>query len=139
MALYASAWWAKSREISDVRRMLASTPITIGLIDDDTQQLTAFVRALTDDVYFALILDVTVHPDYRGTGLGRILMDTVLGHPRVSAVRSIELVCQPSLIGFYGRWGFTDDVGDSLLMRRSKDASLLRRASSQQRSSPPNT
>jgi predicted GNAT family N-acyltransferase len=119
MKLYASAWWATSREISDVQRMVDSTPVTIGLIDDDTEELAAFARVLTDDVYVALILDVIVHPSYRGTGLGRTLMDAVLAHPRVSSVRSVELTCQPDLVAFYRRWGFTDNVG-SLLMRLRK-------------------
>jgi hypothetical protein len=35
-------------------------------------------------------------------------------------------VCQPELIGFYGRWGFTDRVGRSLLMRRSNNPLLVR-------------
>jgi predicted N-acetyltransferase YhbS len=65
-----------------------------------------------------MLLDVIVDPRYRGTGLGRALMDAVLAHPRVSGVQSVELVCQPDLIAFYEKWGFTDDVGTSLLMRR---------------------
>ena len=129
MELYAGAWWAKSREISDVQRMLDSTPVTIGLIDDDAEALAAFARVLTDDVYFALILDVIVHPGYRGAGLGLVLMDTVLAHPRVSAVRSVELVCQPELVDFYRRCGFTDNVGTSLLMRRTNDANFSRASS----------
>jgi predicted GNAT family N-acyltransferase len=87
-------------------------------VDDRAHRLAAFARVLTDDVYLAMILDVIVDPTYRGTGLGRALMDTVLAHPRVSGVKSVELVCQPGLVGFYEKWGFTQDVGTSLLMRR---------------------
>jgi hypothetical protein len=46
-------------------------------------------------------------------------MDAIVAHPRVAVVDSVELVCQPDLVDFYRRWGFTDDVGRSLLMRRS--------------------
>ena len=37
----------------------------------------------------------------------------------VDVPQLIELVCQPELIDFYRRWGFTDHVGASRLMRRA--------------------
>jgi hypothetical protein len=46
-------------------------------------------------------------------------MDAIVAHPRVAAVASVELVCQPDLVDFYRRWGVADEVGRSLLMRRS--------------------
>ncbi|WP_165824271.1 GNAT family N-acetyltransferase [Micromonospora globispora] len=80
---------------------------------------------LTDATYLAIILDVIVAPAVRGTGVGAMIIDAALGHPRVADVKSIELVCQPDLIAFYRRWGFTDQVGQSRLMRRSADPSLI--------------
>jgi predicted GNAT family N-acyltransferase len=74
----------------------------------------------------ALVLDVVVAPEFRGAGYGAVLLDAVVQNPQLSQVRSIELVCQPELVPFYSRWGFTDQVGDSLLMRRSTDPSLVR-------------
>ena len=72
--------------------------------------------------YVALILDVIVAPSHRGSGVGRLLMDTVVGHPRLASVESLELVCQPDVRQFYARWGFTTEVGNSRLMRRSHGA-----------------
>jgi hypothetical protein len=46
-------------------------------------------------------------------------MNALLAQPELAAVDSVELVCQPELIDFYRRWGFTDAVGRSLLMRRT--------------------
>jgi hypothetical protein len=51
-------------------------------------------------------------------------MDEILSRPELANVESIELVCQPDLVGFYRRWGFTDAVGQSLLMRRTANPSL---------------
>jgi hypothetical protein len=50
--------------------------------------------------------------------MGRLLMDAVMAHPRLAAVESVELVCRPEHVGFYSRWGFSDDVGASRLLRR---------------------
>jgi hypothetical protein len=47
-----------------------------------------------------------------------MLPDAIVTHPRLAAVQSLELVCQPDLIAFYRRWGFSNDVGPSRLMRR---------------------
>lgn len=70
------------------------------------------------------MLDVVVDPAYRGTGLGARLVEELLARPELAHVDSIELVCQPELVGFYRRWGFTDEVGGSLLMRRTMNALL---------------
>jgi hypothetical protein len=51
-------------------------------------------------------------------------MDELLKRPELADVESIELVCQPELVGFYRRWGFTDQVGRSLLMRLTKSRLL---------------
>jgi predicted GNAT family N-acyltransferase len=72
----------------------------------------------------AVVLDVIVASGSRGSGLGAMLMDTVVGHPRLAGVRSIELVCQPDLVEYYRRWGFTERVGRSRLMRRTADPLL---------------
>jgi hypothetical protein len=46
-------------------------------------------------------------------------------------VASIELVCQPELMPFYRRWGFSEQVGRSRLMRRTSDAVLVSAAAQQ--------
>jgi len=54
-----------------------------------------------------------------------MLVDAVLAHPKVVDVNSVELVCQPDVVAFYERWGFTAEVGASRLMRRSTDHALV--------------
>ena len=100
--------------------MLASTDLVVGLVDDGGR-LIAFARVLTDETYVALLLDVIVAESRRGESLGRALIDAVLSQPRLGPVNSIEVVCQPDLVAFYERWGFTTDVGRSMLMRRAID------------------
>jgi GNAT superfamily N-acetyltransferase len=73
-----------------------------------TDRLVGFGRVLTDEVYLAVILDVIVAAEWRSLGLGKMILDAIVGHPKLVGVRSLELVCQPDLMPFYGRWGFTD-------------------------------
>jgi GNAT superfamily N-acetyltransferase len=119
LELYRATWWADQRSAQDVERMLAGSDLVIALVDGASDRLVGFARVLTDFTYRAVVFDVIVAADDRGRGLGARLMDALVLHPRLAGVESIELVCQPGLIGFYERWGFTAGVGTSTLMRRS--------------------
>jgi predicted GNAT family N-acyltransferase len=123
LRLFASGWWTSTRQTADVERMLAGS--TVVFAARDNQELVGFARVLSDGVYLALILDVIVSPHQRGRGHGAALMEAIVAHPAVARVRSVELVCQPDLMPFYRRWGFTDTVGASRLMRRTADLALL--------------
>ena len=122
--LFATAWWMSDRTLDETARILAESDLVFTLQDQDTDRLVGFARVLTDYAHVALVLDVVVAAEHRGAGLGAALMDAVVSHPGLADVRSIELVCQPELVPFYRRWGFTDEVGRSLLMRRTADPRL---------------
>jgi ribosomal protein S18 acetylase RimI-like enzyme len=126
LALFQNAWWTAARSCEAVDRMIEGSDVVLGLVDSTSDRLVGFARAITDGVFLAVILDVIVAPDARGAGHGATLMDELLARPELAGVDSVELVCQPELIGFYGRWGFTDRVGRSLLMRRSNNPLLVR-------------
>jgi len=121
--LMRTAWWMADRTPSDVAELLEHSDLVVAVIHRDT--LVGFARILTDFTYVALVLDVIVDEAHRGSGIGAALMDAVVHHPRLSDVRSLELVCQPELMAFYQRWGFTEEVGGSRLMRRTADSQLL--------------
>jgi GNAT superfamily N-acetyltransferase len=124
-ALFQSAWWTAARTAEAIERMVEESDVIVGLVDSASDQLVGFARAITDRVFLAVVLDVIVTPDLRATGLGARLMEELLGRPELADVDSIELVCQPELVEFYRRWGFTDSVGRSLLMRRSSNPLLI--------------
>jgi GNAT superfamily N-acetyltransferase len=115
VALYQELWWAVGRQRADVVRMLGGC-VPFAFVDS-AGDLVAFARTVTDGVYKALLCDVAVAARYRGTGLGRRLIDAVLAHPVVGKVTHVELYCLPDLIPFYEQWGFTDDLGEVTFMR----------------------
>jgi ribosomal protein S18 acetylase RimI-like enzyme len=125
LALFQSAWWTAARTPEAIERMLEGSEVVIGLVDSESDRLVGFARAITDQIFLAVVLDVIVAPDFRGRGLGASLMDELLARPELADVDSIELVCQPELVDFYRRWGFTDSVGRSRLMRRSSNPLLV--------------
>jgi GNAT superfamily N-acetyltransferase len=117
LELYAAASWASHRTREDVERMLTETDLVFALIDRSADRLVGFTRVLTDFVYRAIVFDVIVAPGARERGLGRMLLEAVVSAPRLAGVETLELTCQPELIGFYARWGFTDRNEGSTLMR----------------------
>lgn len=110
---YQSEWWSRGRSLEDVRLMLENTSLIVAFAERDTGRLVAFSRILTDFVFRATIYDVIVMPDWRGCGIGRLLMDAISAHPRLQRVSSIWLSCAPDKVDFYRKWGFevqTEDV-----------------------------
>ncbi len=105
--------------------MLSASDVVVGLLEAESNELVGFARAITDQTYLAVVLDVIVDPAHRGCGLGARLLDELLARPELAEVENIELVCQPELVAFYRRSGFTEEVGRSLLMRRSSNPLLV--------------
>lgn len=121
--LYKYEVWSQNRSRESVVKMLASTDIVIGFVDD-YDHLLAFIRVLTDFVYRAFIFDVIVKSTHRNQGLGKKLIDSIVEHPQLQAVEYIGLYCLPEMMPFYERWGFTSEVGGVQLMARFNQNSI---------------
>src|SRR3712207_7208885 len=79
--LYKHEFWSKNRTQQDVAKMLTTSDIVIGLVDE-CDRLIGFTRVLTDFVYRAVIFDVIIKSTHRDRGLGKKLLDLVVHHPR---------------------------------------------------------
>lgn len=105
------AFWAKERTVEDLNIAIENSDPVISVWD--RQKLIGFARANSDGIYRAAIWDVVIHPDYRGAGLGRKLVETVLSHPRMSRVERVYLTTTHQQ-SFYERIGF--EVNSSTTM-----------------------
>jgi GNAT superfamily N-acetyltransferase len=118
-ALYQREWWSKGRSLDRTRRGIQGSQVVIGIVDE-SDELIAFARVLTDYTFKALIFDVIVAESARNRGMGRKLMDLVTGHEALQDVRHFELYCLPELVEFYVPHGFSTDVGNIRFMRMSR-------------------
>ena len=117
MKMYQSEWWTIGRERADVEVMLKHSSIIVGFCEADTRKLVAFGRVLTDYVDKALVFDVIVESSLRGSGLGAALIDRIVRHDLLKAVRHFELYCRADMVPFYRKWGFSDWLDDLRFMR----------------------
>jgi ribosomal protein S18 acetylase RimI-like enzyme len=107
------AFWAKDRNIKDLAVAIANSEPVISAWDG--QRLVGFARATSDGIYRATIWDVVIHPDYRGEGLGRKLVETVLSHPRMHQVERIYLMTTNQQ-HFYERIGFETNSSTTMVL-----------------------
>ena len=64
--MYQHEWWSVGRTEEDVLNILKGSSLIICIIDQQTNQLAAFSRILTDYFKFVYIYDVIVSKQYRG-------------------------------------------------------------------------
>lgn len=108
-----AAFWAKDRRLEEMRLAIANSRPVVTVWDRET--LIGFARATSDGVYRATIWDVVIDPNYQGGGLGRKLVQTVLGHPHVSRVERVYLMTTRQQ-GFYERIGFEANPSTTLVL-----------------------
>ena len=65
--------------------------------------LVGAARAISDGVYYAVVLDVVVAIEHQGHGIGRKLMEALLGK---LPLEKIYLTAPPEKQGFYKKLGF---------------------------------
>lgn len=108
-----AAFWASDRTAADLNVAIAHSHPVVTAWDHDC--LIGFARATSDGIYRATIWDVVIHPAYQGAGLGRKLVQTVLGHPHVSRVERTYLMTTHQQ-RFYERIGFEQNHTTTMVL-----------------------
>ncbi len=113
-----SAFWACDRTTEDWAIALHHSHPIISVWDQD--HLIGFARATSDGIYRAAIWDVVIHPDYRGEGLGRKLVQTLLAHPHMSRVERVSLMTTHQQ-SFYEGIGFECNASTTMVLHQQND------------------
>lgn len=96
------AYWASSRPRAYTERAIEHS-LVFGLYDGDRQ--IGLARVVSDYAVFAYLCDVFIHEEYRGHGLGKWLIQTVMEHPELKDIRRWLLVTTDAH-GLYQQFGF---------------------------------
>lgn len=112
--LSTASYWAQGRDFETVRRSVEnSLPFGVYL----EERLVGFARVVTDYATFAWLADVFVLDEFRGAGLGKFLVETILNHPDFRSLRRWFLGTNDAH-ELYRRFGFKDIEDPQFYMHR---------------------
>lgn len=100
-ALLQATYWAGDRPKELIRKAIQNS-VCLGLFDKDQQ--IGFARAVTDHATFTWICDVIVAEEYRSQGLGKWMVETLLGHPELQTITQVLRTRDAHTL--YERFGF---------------------------------
>jgi len=78
-----ASYWGGTRN-DELNRRAFDNSLCVAAYVDGRQ--AGFARAITDYTVFAYIADVITWPEHRGRGIGKLLVQALIDHPRVRSV-----------------------------------------------------
>ena len=101
-AMLHTTYWAPRRPRAVIE---ASVRNAVNFSVFDAERQVGFARVVSDYSTVAWIADVMIDPEYRGRGLGKWIMEVIMGHPAVTAT-TLQLLRTKDAHGLYSRFGF---------------------------------
>jgi GNAT superfamily N-acetyltransferase len=98
------SYWARGRPLAVQRSAIEHSHLVIGAYEADGTQV-GFARMVTDLATFAWLADVYVLESARGSGLGHVMVRTIVEHPDVVDIRR-QLLATRDAHGLYARFGY---------------------------------
>lgn len=101
-----TSYWAQGIPREIVERSIANS-LTFGIYTpkETGGELVGFARVITDRATFAYLADVFVSEAYRGHGLSKFLLQSILAHPEIQGLRRWMLMTRDAH-GLYSQFGF---------------------------------
>ena len=111
------AYWSPGAARQKVDRQMKHS-LCFGLYTGEQQ--IGFARVISDFTTFAYLADVFILRPFRGQGLGKWLVKTILAHPELQGLRKFTLNTQDAH-DLYRQFGFENDpTPENYLVCRSK-------------------
>lgn len=102
----AGGWWEGVPDAAGLRALIAGSFAFVVAIDRTAGKVIGMGRVISDGVSDAYIQDLIVLPDYRGRGIGTMILSTLLECCKAADVTWIALVAEPGTEEFYTTLGF---------------------------------
>lgn len=113
--LHNDSYWAQGRSRETVERSVTNS-LCFTLLDSTDKQV-GFARVITDYAVFAWLLDVFILDNYRGLGLGKKLITTIMEHPDLQQIKRWALGTKDAH-GLYKKYGFKPLAHPENMMER---------------------
>ena len=109
------SYWAEGIPRETIARSIENS-LSFGVYDNREQ--VGFARVISDFATFAYIADVFILEPYRGRGLAKELMATIMAHPDLQGLRRWSLGTRDAH-GLYAQFGFEPLADPRDVLRRS--------------------
>jgi GNAT superfamily N-acetyltransferase len=106
-AVFEHAPWAARREPLQLEQMIRASFVVVTARRN--QRLVGFGRAWGDGIYRAVLDDIVVLPDERGSGIGGSVINQLLHE--CQGIAEVALTCREDVARFYERFGFQRYTG----------------------------
>ena len=102
------------RPLDKVKIALKQSFCIIGIweIKESDRRLIGFARATSDYAFHATLLDLVIHPDFQGRGLGKTAIAYLVKRLRSAGIKDITLFAHPKVVDFYHSLGFISEPND---------------------------
>ena len=106
--LYETTGWNHhyKADQKDIERMLANTWYSVSAYHG--RQLVGYGRVISDSVFYGIICDMIVAPEFQKKGIGSEITDRLKNKCMASGLRTVSLFSAEGKRGFYMKHGFTD-------------------------------
>ncbi|TAL77673.1 MAG: N-acetyltransferase [Bacteroidetes bacterium] len=104
--LFQTTGWNREYNFSiqDLANAIKNSWFSISIYDSEI--LIGFGRVIADGVHHALIVDLIIHPNYQGKGLGSKLLERLVTKCTDNKIRDIQLFAAKDKFAFYENFGF---------------------------------
>lgn len=109
-----ASYWANKRSVKTINKSI-ETSLCFGVYHDDRQ--IGFARVITDWATTYWLCDVFIDEEYRGRGIGKKLVETILNYENLKGLSGFLGTADAH--GLYEQFGFVRDA-ERLMVRRPK-------------------
>ncbi len=102
----AGGWWNEEWDPAGLDALIAGSFAFAVAVDAVAGRAVGMGRVISDGVSDAYIQDLVVRPEYRGRGVGTMILSALLDYCNSAGVTWVALVAEPGTEAFYTALGF---------------------------------
>jgi len=99
-------WWNESSSLGEIPFLIKGSFAFVVAEERKNRRIVGMGRVISDGVSDAYIQDVIVHPDYRGLGIGEMIVKKLKLYCLEHGICWIGLIAEPGTEEFYKKLGF---------------------------------
>ncbi len=102
----AGNWWKEHYKKQALTKLIKGSFVFAILLNKKTGKAIGMGRIISDGVSDAYLQDLIILSEFRGLGLGKQLVNELVGYCYNNGIKWIALISEPNQDGFYKKIGF---------------------------------